>query len=802
MIRPFFLVLALLAGPHAHSVAASADRSVLIKGADGRELRITPYGEHVIRLQTRRANEEHLPDTAYEMVASHRHGGALRVTRDAATVSLHNAAVRMRVDRGTLAVTFWSAQGKAPLLQERGALDWTGSNITRGFVPDAQEHFTALGHGYFGRAESLDLQGQRIARNYGANQIDQAPLLVPFYLSSKGYGVFLNSTFPNTFQFGVNGHYDMAIDTWDGRGRMDYFFIAGPRPKDVLRHYVALTGNPRLPPKSMFGLALSDKGHDHQSPTPSDDSWWVRKVGEHRAAGFPLDHLVNDNRWRAAGGERCRSKIEWDRTRFPDPAAFKRWLDQQGLVSTLDFNRCIAQFSEGWERGFNLPEPGKIDFGDSAPDLTSAGFRSWFWKVMYEKSLRPQLRFPGDALWIDEFDEMGVAPAHMALANGRSYAEMRNYWFFLISKSLVQDGWDRSDIRKRPFVWVRGMGSGAQRYATLWSGDIKPSFEEMKLQIRGMQLAGLSGFPYWGHDAGGFFDWDSKTGPDAELYKKWSMAMGSFSPIWKPHGMGPSRWPLDRTAPEQAVAHKFATLRYELMPYIYSAAHEAQASGMPMARAMLLEYPAQEAAWKHDLQYMWGPDLLVAPVTSSSEAHTYWLPPGQWWNYLQPERLIDGGVLRSAAAGKDELVVMVKAGALIPRYAFAKSTVFSDKSHLLIDVYAGADGNATLVEDDDVTEEFRTKGRVSRTVLVYDHQRSRIDIGPAQGSYPTAPQRRGYVIRLHGAGDAACYTANGKTVATSKAADGAREIRVPPVDIKQKVRVARCGLTQTANAQL
>ena len=461
-------------------------------------------------------------------------------------------------------------------------------------------------------------------------------------------------------------------------------------------------------------------------------------------------------------------------------------------MSTLDFNRCIAQFSEGWQGAFKLPEPGKIDFADSAPDLTSPAFLTWFWKLLYEKSLRPQLQYPGDAPWIDEFDEMGVAPAHMKLANGHSYAEMRNYWFFLISKSLVQDGWDRSDIRKRPFVWVRGMGSGAQRYATLWSGDIKPNFEEMKLQIRGMQLAGLSGFPYWGHDAGGFFDWDSKSGPDADLYKKWSMAMGSFSPIWKPHGMGPSRWPLDRTAGEQTVAHKFATLRYELMPYIYSAAHEAHATGMPMARAMLLDYPAHDAAWKHDLQYMWGPDLLVAPFASSTEAQAVWLPPGKWWNYLRPERLIDGGTVSSAAAGKDEITVMVKAGALIPRYAFAKSTALSDKSRLLIDVFSGADGNANLVEDDDVTEEFRTKGRMSRTALRYDNAAARIEIGPARGSYTKAPQRRSYLIKLHGVPDAACFTAHGRRAASSRAADGALEIEVPAVSVRQKVTVAPC----------
>ena len=272
--------------------------------------------------------------------------------------------------------------------------------------------------------------------------IDQAPLLVPFYLSSLGYGVFLNSTFPNRFELNADGDYSMAIDTHGFDGQMDYFFIAGPKLVDVLDRYTQLTGRPRLPMKAMFGLQLSDKGHDHHSETPSDEQWWRDKITEHREAGLPLDHVVNDNRWRAAGGKRCESKIEWDEERYPDPAAWKWWLDEQGLVSTLDFNRCIARFSDGWQAAFNLPPIDNIEFADSAPDLTNADFRDWFWRIFYEKSLDPSLGYPGDALWIDEFDEQGAAPLDIVLANGRSSAEMRNYWFFLIAKALVADGWE------------------------------------------------------------------------------------------------------------------------------------------------------------------------------------------------------------------------------------------------------------------------------------------------------------------------------------------------------------------------
>jgi alpha-D-xyloside xylohydrolase len=794
------LAMLALSSAHAATAPASADpqsrHSVFVTGAHGEQIRVTAYGRNAVRIQSIRAGEKYFDDNHYEMVASHAYDDVFQLSHRGGKLVLKldgPNAIELDIDPKTLAISYFTDGASRPVLKERGGAEWHGSVISQGFEFDGHEHFTALGHGYFGRAKSIDLKGQEIERNYGSVQIEQAPLLVPFYISSKGYGVFLNSTFKNFFDFGQDKHYQFGIDTLGFDGRMDYFFIAGPQPKDVLTHYVELTGKPRLPTKAMFGLALSDKSHDHDSPTPSDEKWWKQKIVDHRAAGFPIDHVVNDNRWRAGGGKRCESYIEWDKGRFPDPAEYQRWLKANGLVLTIDFNRCVAQFSEGWNKSFNLPEPGKVDFAESAPDLTNPAFRKWFWEIMYKKSLDPALGYPGDALWIDEFDEEGLAPQQQILANGLSSAEMRNYWFFLIAKALVQQGWDQSGLKERPYVWVRGMTAGAQRYATLWSGDIKPNFDDMKNQIRAMQLAGLSGFPFWGHDAGGFYDWEKKIGPDPELYEKWAMAFGSFAPIWKPHGAGPSRWPLDRTAPEQAVARTFTHMRYELMPYTYSAAHEAASSGIPIARAMLLEFPKQEKAWQYDLQYMWGPDLLVAPFTSADQVQDVWLPPGKWFDYWQPQHAVQGDTVLRIKPDAKQIALFVKAGSVIPKRKFALSTQFLDKSQLLLDVYAGADGATSLVEDDDTTEEYRLHDQQMTTAISYRDAATSIHIGAAQGDYAGAPTQRSYVITLHGAPASSCFTVNGAPAEVHANANQDIQITVPQASIRKDVTIAACA---------
>ncbi len=736
------------------------DRSLIFTNTNGERLRLTPYGNNMIRVQTVRKEEDFFADDRYEMVETHQWPRKLAITQDKKDFKITADAregVSVFIDKTTMQLSFRKTGDATPFLKSHNGTQWDGDLIKTSFVYDSQEHFTGLGHSYLGREESIDFSGRTITRNYGTEHHQQSPLIVPFYLSSKGYGIFLNSTFPNAFNFGKNGQYEFSIQ---GNGRMDYFVILGPEFSKIMDLYTQLTGRPRLPLKSFFGLALSDKGSDHNSVDPSDEQWWKNKIDAHRKAGYPLDHVVNDNRWRAGGGERCLSYFDWDKTRYPDPKEYQQWLKTNGLITTLDFNRCIAVQSEGWKPEFNLPQNEGIDFNTSAPDFTKKEVRSWFWNTMWSKSLNPALEYPGDALWIDEFDEMGKAPVTMKFENGTTWGEMRNYWFFLISKALVQEGWDKSfNGTKRPFVWVRGMTAGAQRYATLWSGDILSTYDEMKMQIRGLQLAGLSGFPFWAHDAGGFRLGESKDTPDDAMYRQWSMAFGSFTPFWKPHGIGKSRWPLDRSADVQKDATTYSEMRYQLMPYIYTYAQKANETGMPMARAMVIDYQNDPLAWKSDLQYLWGNEFLVAPNCSDNDNVSVWFPKGEWYDFWSDEK-IEGNKTISYPAPLGKLPLFVKAGSIIPMANFALSTAFIANDSLSIHVYPGKNASFTLYEDDGVSEAYR-KNEKRTTEITFNQTSFSLKIDAAAGTYKNACEERAYQIVFHGISKPVFFKVNG-----------------------------------------
>jgi len=739
----------------------SKDRNIIFTNTQGERLRLTPYGDYIIRVQTVRKDEEFFSDNRYEMVENHQWEGKIILTEEKTDFKIATKAkggMTIRVNKSSMQLSYFKNGNAVPFLKDDKGIQWDADTISTSFVHDTNEHFTGLGHGYFGREESLDLSGKTISRNYGTEHGQQAPLIVPFYLSNKGYGVFLNSTFPNKFNFGKNGIYDFSIQ---GNGRMDYFVILGPAFPKIMDCYTQLTGRPRFPLKAFFGLALSDKGNDDNSTDPSDEQWWKKKITEHKNAGFPLDHIVNDNRWRAGGGQRCLSRFDWDSVRYPNPKEYQQWIKSNGLIITLDFNRCIAVQSDGWKSSFNLPQNEGIDFNTSAPDFTKNEVRHWFWNTMWNKSLNPALGYPGDALWIDEFDEMGKAPISMKFENGTTWQEMRNYWFMLISKALVQEGWDKSfNGTKRPFVWVRGMTAGAQRYATLWSGDINSTYDDMKTQVRSLQLAGLSGFPFWAHDAGGFHKGDSKETPDDAMYRQWSMAFGSFTPFWKPHGIGKSRWPLDRPEEVQKDAKLYSELRYKLIPYIYSYAHIANETGMPMARAMVIDYQNEPIAWKSDLQYLWGNEFLVAPNCSDNDNVSVWLPKGVWYDFWSDEK-IEGDKIINYPAPVGKLPLFVKAGSIIPMANYALSTAFIANDSLTLHIYPEKNATFTLYEDDGVSENYRNKNEKRTTAITFNQSAFSLQIAAAVGNYTNSAEQRSYQIVFHGLSKPICFEANG-----------------------------------------
>jgi len=708
--------------------------------------KLTFYSDHIVRFQFRETDQEHLPDDRYEMVLSHETTGQFKRNNTGRQTIFQSrlSDLQIRAGKGQLLIS----DGKQTLLNINDFIH-TDSLLKINALYNSEEHFCGLGHQSYALVESLDLAGKTVSSNYGEGKVKdwgaQGVLTVPFFMSDRGYGLFLNSTFPHQFNFGEDGEYSFQLSPKGYEGRMDLLLIYGPSPRDILNHYTRLTGRPVMLPKSVFGLQLSDKGF----PDNNGMDWWIEKVKAHREAGFPLDHLTHDNRWRAGSGAWSGSWFEWDSTRYDNPAAFQAWAKEQGLTMTLDLNRNIMAASEGYQPAFNLPHAEEyIKEGFSAPDFTNPRVRQWIWELFWQQSFNPQLNYPGNGLWIDETDELWPLPDTVLLHNGWPWVEAANYYNFLIAKAIVEEGWlgeEEQSLDTRPFVWQRALTAGAQRWSTHWSGDLKCSYGWMEGNIRGMLASGLSGFPYFNHDAGGF-----REGPDNPMYIQWAMAMGSFSPIWRPHGFGPhKRWPLDRNPRCQQAALKYGKLRYQWMPYLYTYARKAHTDGLPIARAMMIDYPDSEEAWAYDLQYMWGNEMLVAPTCSDwKTSQQIWLPPDNEWVDFWTEKIYPGGQIINYEANIDEIPLFVKRGAIIPGSKYVQSVAFADDSHLVLNLYTGANGRFELYEDDGVTREYQ-QGAHRITLINLDQQSQMCTIARAEGHYDGAPGARSYELIYH-----------------------------------------------------
>jgi alpha-glucosidase (family GH31 glycosyl hydrolase) len=473
-------------------------RKIQLTSTVGKKLILTAYGESIIRVQPLDSGTQPFSDDRYGMLETHDWPGSLLVEEEESILWVYlgsRSGCRIQVNKQTLAMSFYAPEQSIPFLREKGGTEWSRNGIATSFVSDPKEKFTGLGHGYFGRETSLDLSGRAIQRNYGRGQGDQAPLIVPFFLSNKGYGLFLNSSFPNKFIFNRNNQFEVSLTTRGYDARMDYFVIWGADMAGTLDQYTQLTGRPRMPRLAYFGLAMSDKAQEAQGEGPqSDENWWKEKILAHREAGYPLDHVVNDNQWRAGGGTRLKSVLDWERERYPDPAAWRRWTEAQGLIVTVDFNRGMAKLIPGWKPEFNIPLTRNFDIVDAAPDFTHPELRRWFWEQFWEKAARG-MEYPADAFWIDEFDQLGGTSSRSILADGRPWYEVKNLWFHLIAETLVRDGWDKEvEEKQRPFVWIRGATAGTQRYATLWTGDIQPNDTDMAAQVVSNAVGWFVGF--------------------------------------------------------------------------------------------------------------------------------------------------------------------------------------------------------------------------------------------------------------------------------------------------------------------
>ncbi|AJY46303.1 alpha-xylosidase [Martelella endophytica] len=542
-------------------------------------------------------------------------------------------------------------------------------------------------------------------RDGGANT-EQAYKNIPFFLTNRGWGVFVND--PGRVEFEIGSEKVSKAQFSVPGEALEYYFIDGPEPKGVLDRYTALTGRPALPARWSFGLWLTTSfttQYDEATVTSFLDGMAERDI--------PLHVFHFDCFW-MRGLHWC--DFEWDPETFPDPEAMLARYKDRGLKICVWINPYIAQesklFEEGKEHGYLIKrQDGSVwqwdmwQPGQAVVDFTNPDACDWY--AGYLKDLVAQ----GVDCFKTDFGER--IPVDVAYHDGTDPETMHNYYTFLYNK-VVYEALQESKGKDEAVLFARSATTGGQQFPVHWGGDCYSDYDSMAETLRGGLSLGLSGFGFWSHDIGGF-----EATASADVYKRWC-AFGLLSSHSRLHGSKSYRvpWLYDDEAVD--VLRQFTKLKMKLMPTLYSAAVEASKTGLPMMRPMLLEFPEDRACDPLDRQYMLGDKLLVAPVLDASGDVEFYLPKGRWTHILSGEE-VEGGCWRNENHGFMSLPFYVRPNSLIawgavddkPDYDYADGTLFA--------LYALEDGktaSATIFADKGEKAQEISVARSGKTLSV------------------------------------------------------------------------------------
>jgi alpha-D-xyloside xylohydrolase len=637
--------------------------------------------------------------------------GDVCVDDDAATLT--SGALSVRVGRGEewgvdFLVDGRRLTGSAPKAQAVIDTD-DGRHYVREQLDLGVDHFV---YGLGERFGPLVKNGQSVDvwNADGGTASEQAYKNVPFFLTNAGYGVFVDH--PGRVSFEVASE-AVARTQFSVEGQsMRYFVIYGPSPKEVLRKYTVLTGRPARLPEWSFGLWLSTS-----FTTDYDEETITSFIAGMASRDLPLSVFHFDCFWMR---EFQWCDFEWDPRVFPDPEGMLRRLRDRGLRTCVWINPYIGQrsplFEEGRAQGYLLKRPNgdvwqwdKWQPGLAVVDFTNPEAREW-----YAAKLEALLDMGVDCFKTDFGERI---PTDVVYHDGSDPERAHNYYTYLYNQTVFDL------LRKKrgegdAVVFARSATTGGQRFPVHWGGDAESTFEAMGESLRGGLSLGMSGFGYWSHDIGGF-----EGTPDPALFKRW-IAFGLLSSHSRLHGSHSYRVPWLFDDESVDVLREFTRLKMRLMPYLAGAARQAYGEGLPMMRAMVVEFPDDPGCTHLERQYMLGEDLLVAPVFSSDGDVSYYVPGGVWTHYLTGER-VEGGRWVREQHGFDSVPLLVRPGAVIPVGAVEDRPDYDHADDVTLRVYEPSDGTTVVTQIGDTSftttrngENVRVTGEGAWNVLL------------------------------------------------------------------------------------
>ncbi|MDE6466346.1 MAG: alpha-xylosidase, partial [Duncaniella sp.] len=580
-----------------------------------------------------------------ESIVYRSEAGSLEIRRDPWRLVLRNSSGKLLTETRT-----WSDNDSTQVKLQPFSFIKRGSDNTRSVNPV----FSLMpGEKIFGTGESptaLNKAGQKVNMFVTDPQGPETADMykpVPFYMSDRGYGVFIHTSAPVTADFGAS--YGGATKLFMADEVVDLFIILGT-PKKILSEYTALVGRPEMPPLWSFGTWMSRITYFSEK----EGREVARKLRENK---IPSDVIHFDTGWFGTDWQ-CDYAFASDR--FDDPAGMLADLKKDGFHTSLwqlpYFTPKNKFFPELVEKGLYVRNGrGQLPYEDVVLDFTNPETVAW-----YQDKLAGLLKQGVGAIKVD-FGE--GAPLEGIYANGRSGLYEHNLYPVRYNRAVAE-------VTRRTngenIIWARSAWAGSQRYPLHWGGDAATTNTGLQGTLRAGLSLGLSGFTFWSHDVGGFV-----TESPEELYRRW-LPFGFLTSHTRIHGAPPTEpWLYGKDFTDYF--RKCAEMKYRLMPYVYSEAVTSSANGWPMMRALLLEFPDDPGAWRVDDEYMFGSSILVAPMMEAGSSRDVYLPgKGKWIDY-QTGRVYTPGWHRIDTA-EMPVVIMVKDGTALPILPVAQST--------------------------------------------------------------------------------------------------------------------------------
>jgi len=665
-------------------------------------------------------------------------------------VSLQTSDLKVSVDRKTGSITYADASGHTLLHDDSKTMTPVTVNGERTYR--AEDYMTLGG---YGSTEALYGLGQHQAGvwNYRGESVelsqDNTSIAVPLMVSSTGYGLFWNNTSPSRFN---NRFVHALYVSSEVADTIDYYFLYGPELDKVVSGYRELTGVAPMFGKWAYGFWQCKNRYKSQSEL-------LGVAQKYRKLQAPIDNIVQDWFWWNRKGEHVFNQ------NYPDPRGMIEQLHRENfhlMISVWPFFEPGSKAYEtmdknGWFIDKTVVAKPPYHKAEMAVyDASNPEARKYYWQLMDEALFKIGI----DAWWLDttepetEGHEGNIQLNHkLAIGSGNRYVNL----FPLMTTTAVYEGQRAASEQKRVFILSRSAFAGSQRNAvTAWSGDINSDWITFQRQIPAGLNFELSGLPYWTTDIGGFVSGDPDDPAYRELFVRW-FEFGTFSPIFRVHGTRSNDqnelWSYGADA--QKILTSYDQLRYRLMPYIYSMAWMVTDSSYTPMRPLVMDFRSDPRALNVGDQFMFGPALLVSPVTEPA-ANTWrmYLPKAAWYDFWSGKKQ-SGNSMIDAAAPLDRIPLYVRAGSILPMGPSLQYAAEKPADPIELRIYRGADGAFTLYEDENDGYNYE-KGIHATIPIVWNDATNTVTIGERTGKFPGMLESRTFLVVFvsenHGAG--------------------------------------------------